>query len=313
MRRRLSIALLLLLSACRPQVETVTVYAPAEDGDHYVNNAVPVFFKGDFYCMWQSSATDEDAPDTHLVYSRSRDGRRWAAPQTLAPGTDSAFASAGGWMAFGDTLVAFVNLLSDIEAGGTAHYCTSADGVAWSALQPVRMADGTPLDGILEQDIHTLPDGRLVGAAHFRPGLKARPIYSVFFRDQASSFRKLAAESHDRGESWTAPRETEIPDGRTKQCAGNLPDGRAFYIGNPVPAKDRTTLAYATSDDGITFSAPVALRTPDDLPPQQYEGKYKTLGYSYPKATLHGNALYVAYSENKERIVITRIPLRCLK
>ena len=352
MRRRLSIALLLLLSACRPQVETVTVYAPAEDGDHYVNNAVPVFFKGDFYCMWQSSATDEDAPDTHLVYSRSRDGRRWSEPQTLAPSADSAFASTGGWMAFGDTLVAFVNLLSDIEAGGTAHYRTSADGVAWSAPQPVLMADGTPLDGILEQDIHTLPDGRLVGAAHFRPGLKARPIYSddpsgrsgwhigriemedrgnqsrgiepslyrrpdgtlvMFFRDQASSFRKLAAESHDRGESWTAPRETEIPDGRTKQCAGNLPDGRAFYIGNPIPAKDRTTLAYATSDDGITFSAPVALRTPDDLPPQQYEGKYKTLGYSYPKATLHGNALYVAYSENKERIVITRIPLRCLK
>ena len=79
MRRRLSIALLLLLSACRPQVETVTVYAPAEDGDHYVNNAVPVFFKGNYYCMWQSSATDEDAPDTQLVYSRSRDGRRWAA------------------------------------------------------------------------------------------------------------------------------------------------------------------------------------------------------------------------------------------
>ena len=151
MRRCLSIALLLLLSACRPQVETVTVYAPAEDGDHYVNNAVPVFFKGNFYCMWQSSATDEDAPDTHLVYSRSHDGRRCAAPQTLAPSTDSAFASAGGWMAFGDTLVAFVNLLSDIEAGGTAHYCTSADGVVWSALQPVRMADGTQLNGILEQ------------------------------------------------------------------------------------------------------------------------------------------------------------------
>ena len=142
MRRRLAIALLLLLSACRPQVETVTVFAPCEDGDHYVNNAVPVFFKGNYYCMWQSSATDEDAPDTQLVYSRSRDGRRWAEPQTLAPGTDSAFASAGGWMVFGDTLVAFVNLLSDIEAGGTAHYCTSADGVVWSALRPVRMADG---------------------------------------------------------------------------------------------------------------------------------------------------------------------------
>ncbi|MBQ9398745.1 MAG: exo-alpha-sialidase, partial [Bacteroidales bacterium] len=115
------------------------------------------------------------------------------------------------------------------------------------------------------------------------------------------------------GESWTAPRETEIPDGRTKQCAGNLPDGRAFYIGNPVPAKDRTTLAYATSVDGITFSAPVAIRTPEDLPLQQYEGKYKTLGYSYPKAFLHGEYLYVSYSENKERIVVTRLAYAKMK
>lgn len=352
MRRSLFLALLLLISACRPQVETATIYTPAEDGDHYVNNAVPVFFKGNLYCMWQSSATDEDAPDTHMVYSRSRDGRRWTAPRPFALCTESAFASAGGWMAFGDTLAAFVNRLSDIESGGTAHYCTSTDGIAWSTLQPVLMADGTPMDGILEQDIHAIGGGRLVGAAHFRPGLKARPIYTddpsgrsgwhigkiemedrgnqsrgiepslyqrpdgtlvMFFRDQASTFRKLASESTDRGESWTAPHETEIPDGRSKQCAGNLPDGRAFYIGNPIPAKDRTTLAYATSNDGVTFSAPVAFRTPEDLPPQQYEGKYKTLGYSYPKATVHGKALYVAYSENKERIVITRIPIRCLK
>lgn len=344
--------LFLLVAGCTPAVETFTVYTPAEDGDHYVNNAVVTWFKGAYYCMWQCSAQDEDAPDTHLVYSRSRDGKRWSEPQILVSNTDSTFSTAGGWKVCGDTLIAFVNSFSEIQAGVTAHYCTSADGVVWSALQPVRMADGTQLNGILEQDIHTLPDGRLVDAAHFSPGLKARPIYSddpsgrsgwhvgriemedrgnqsrgiepslylrpdgtlvMFFRDQASSFRKLAAESHDRGESWTAPRETEIPDGRTKQCAGNLPDGRAFYIGNPVPAKDRTTLAYATSVDGITFSAPVAIRTPEDLPLQQYEGKYKTLGYSYPKAFLHGEYLYVSYSENKERIVVTRLAYAKMK
>lgn len=348
MRRIALFMLLVAVVACeeRAAIRTVTVYEPAAEGDHYVNNAVLTYFKGHFYCMWQSSATDEDAPDTHLVYSRSRDGRRWPAPETLVPCSDSLFASSGGWIVTGDTLVAFVNLLSEMQAGGTAHYLLSADGHTWSAPQPVRMTDGTPLDGILEQDPHRLPDGRLVGAAHFRPGLKARPIYTddpsgrsgwhigqiemedrgtqsrgiepslylrpdgaivMLFRDQASTFRKLAAVSTDRGETWTPPILTDLTDARSKQCAGNLPDGRAYIVGNPTPAKDRTILAIQWSDDGETFTEPLPLRTPADLPPQQYEGKYKTLGYSYPKAFYHNHHLYISYSENKERIVITTV------
>lgn len=337
---------LILLSGCRPPSETFTVWTPTADDDHYVNNAVPVYFKGRFYCMWQSSATDEDTPDTHLVYSGSRNGRKWSKPRTLAPATDSTFASAGGWLTAGDTLVAFINMLSDIQSGGMAWYATSIDGKCWSAPQPVRMADGTPLNGILEQDIHTLPDGRLVGAAHFRPGLHARPVWTddptgrsgwhigliemedrgvqsrgiepslflrsdgmivMLFRDQASSFRKMVSESRDRGETWTEPVVTDIPDNRSKQCAGNLPDGRAFYIGGPGPGKDRTTLAIAWSEDGSNFTDPLPFRTQEDLPPQQYPGKYKTLGYSYPKAIVHDGAIYVAYTENKERVVLTRI------
>ncbi len=344
----LSFLLFLCIAGCTATPETVTVYAPGEDDDHYVNNAVLTYFKGQFYCMWQSSQTDEDAPDTHLVYSTSIDGRQWTAPRTLVPSTDKHFSSAGGWMVCGDTLVAFVNLLSDIQDGGAAYWTSSADGQRWSAIQAVQMEDGSPLDGILEQDIHVLPDGRLVGAAHFRPGLHARPIFSddpsgrtgwhvghidmpdrgnqsqgiepslylrrdnalvMLFRDQASSFRKLASISSDRGVSWTAPALTDIPDARSKQCAGNLPDGRCFYVGNPTPAKDRTTLAIAWSDDGFVFSDPKPLRTPDDLPPQLYPGKYKTPGYSYPKALVLDGAVYVSYSENKERIAITRIPL----
>lgn len=348
MRRIALFLILLAASACgnRTAVSTVTVYEPTAAGDHYVNNAVLTHFHGAFYCMWQSSATDEDAPDTHLAYSRSRDGRQWTEPQTLVPCSDSTIASSGGWIAHGDTLIAFVNLLSDIQAGGTAHYLISTDGLNWSAPAPVLMSDGTPINGILEQDPHQLPDGRLVGAAHFQPGLKARPIYTddpsgrsgwhigqiemedrgnqsrgiepslyqrpdgalvMLFRDQASTFRKLAAVSTDHGETWTTPTVTDLTDARSKQCAGNLPDGRAYIVGNPTPAKDRTTLAIQWSTDGQTFTDPIPLRTPADLPPQQYPGKYKTLGYSYPKAFYHNHRLYISYSENKERIVITSL------
>ncbi|MBR1538097.1 MAG: exo-alpha-sialidase [Bacteroidales bacterium] len=356
MRRILLLISLALAAACGRDtaIRTMTVYEPSAEGEHYGNNAVLTYFKGAFYCMWQSSATDEDAPDTHLVYSRSRDGRHWPAPETLVPCTDSTFASSGGWATCGDTLVAFVNLLTEMQAGGTAHWLVTTDGRHWSEPSPVRMADGKPMEGILEQDPHLVAGSgpgagsRLVGAAHFRPGLKARPIYTddlsgrsgwhigtiemedhgtqsrgiepslyrrpdgavvMLFRDQASTFRKLASVSTDRGETWTTPELTELTDGRSKQCAGNLPDGRIYVIGNPVPAKDRTTLAIQWSDDGRSFTDPIPLRTPQDLPPRRYEGKYKTPGYSYPKAFLHGRHLYVSYSENKERIVITRIKI----
>ena len=330
------------------QVRTVDVYVPDKDGDHYVNNAVMTHFKGRFYCMWQSSAMDEDSPDTHVMYSTSRNCRKWSRPVMLAENTDSTFASPGGWIVHGDTLTAFINVLGDIKTGGTAHYKTSCDGRTWSDMKPVRMADGSSMNGILEQDPHILECGRIVGAAHFKPGLKARPIYTddptgqsgwkvgiiemedrgnqsrgiepslyikpdgtivMLFRDQASSFRKIASESHDNGVTWSKPYITELIDSRCKQCAGNLPEGTAFIVSNPIEAKDRTSLGITFSKDGMEFGNYIMLRTPEDLRPKEYEGKYKTQGYSYPKALIYKNMIYISYSENKEKVVITTIDI----
>ena len=263
------------------QTQTYVIHSPSENDDHYINNVVMTRFKGRFYCMWQSSAKDEDSSDTHVMYSTSRSGKTWSHPQILAHATDTSFASPGGWMVHDGELTAFINIFRDIKTGGTAHYMTSDDGMSWSGMMRVLMDGGCPMDGIMEQDPHIIDGGRIVGAAHFRPGLKARPIYTddptghggwkvgaiemedrgtqsrgiepslfirldgtivMLFRDQASSFRKLAAESKDRGETWTTPYMTELIDSRSKQCAGNLPDGRAFIVGNPATSKDRTTL-----------------------------------------------------------------------
>jgi hypothetical protein len=49
-----------------------------------------------------------------------------------------------------------------------------------------------------------------------------------------------------------------------------------------------------------------------DLPPRQYEGKAKTLGYNYPKAFVHNGWLYVAYSTNKELVEFTKINIKHL-
>ena len=329
-----------------PGAETFVVFRAEEEGPHYANGAVLTAFKGRFYCMWQASERDEDSPDTRLVYAVSADGERWSRPMELAgPGTTS-----GGWWNAGDSLVAYVNVWPEgtDSRGGEAWYRTSGDGVEWAPMRPVRMADGSPMTGILEQDPR-LCKQRIIGAAHFQPGLQVCPIYTdstdgvtgwhkadfpatpyktqtrelepsffqrkdelvMVFRDQTSSFHKLASVSRDNGKTWTKAIETDFPDSRSKQCAGNLPDGTAFLIGNPTGSKDRSILAIATSKDGKTFDQ--AWLIGRDPAPGRYEGKAKTQGFSYPKAIVHGECLYVAYSINKEDIAVTRLPLTAVE
>lgn len=324
--------------------ETILV-TPAE-GERYVNNVLLTAFQGRYFCMWQQSARDEDTPDTHVEYAESPDGRNWGAPKLLAAPTDSCFATPGGWIQREDSLYAVINLISarDRSQGGTAWYLASADGLSWTSRSPLLMADGTPMDGILEQDPLTLSTGRTVGAAHFRPGTQVYPIYTddpsvlrgwkkalfpegegkplepsqletpggelvMFFRDQASSFRKLYSISTDRGASWSAPVLSDIPDSRSKQCAGTLPDGRAFWVGNPTGSKSRKNLVLALSQDGYHYTEAYLLRGAGDLPAQRYPGKYKTLGYSYPKAFVGEDALWVSFSIHKEDAAIVRVDI----
>ena len=47
----------------------------------------------------------------------------------------------------------------------------------------------------------------------------------------------------------------------------------------------------------------------NDLSPKRYEGRYKTVGYSYPKAIIWQDKLFVCYSTNKEDVECTMIPL----
>jgi len=237
--------------------------------------------------------------------------------------------------------------------GGETRYITSTDGEHWSDMRPVMMANGKVMRGVLEQDPLRLTNGSLVGATHFQPGLHLCPVITsdcsghsgwqrsafegkdqgkqsrelepsqyirpdstlvMVFRDQSSSFHKLVSFSSNYGLSWTKPAVTAIPDARTKQCAGNLPDGRAFMVCCPVAKKQRWPLVLLLSNDGKMFDKTFLLRSGSatDLPPRQYEGKAKTLGYNYPKAFVHNGWLYVAYSTNKELVEFTKINIKHL-
>ncbi|MBO5915640.1 MAG: exo-alpha-sialidase, partial [Bacteroidales bacterium] len=119
------------------------------------------------------------------------------------------------------------------------------------------------------------------------------------------------AVSKDRGETWSKAQKTNMPDARTKQSAGNLPDGTAFMAGNPVSNKRRVPLVLTLSSDGNVFNQAYLLRSDDDIQALRYPGKAKSSnsGYSYPKSMVAGDYLYVSYATNKEDIQFTRVPL----
>jgi hypothetical protein len=133
----------------------------------------------------------------------------------------------------------------------------------------------------------------------------------MVFRDQNSSFRKMVSLSHDRGETWTEPTVSNIPDARVKQSAGNLSDDIAYLVGNPTGANRRYPLVALFSHDGIRFDKAILLRAGgSDLQPQRYPGKAKTLGYNYPKSIVYYGRLYVAYATNKEDVECTIINIK---
>jgi hypothetical protein len=336
-----------------PGTQSFVVFRPGPGTDKFANGVVPAAFKGRLYVQWQSSARDEDSPDTHVVYATSADGEHWSRPQALAA-AGPAMRSSGGWWTDGETLVAYVNVWPDgfrSGKGGYTEYMTSIDGEHWSAPRRVTGADGKPVDGIIEQDPHRLSSGRIVTAFHMRPGMIVAPFYTddslavsgwrrgrmqnlphagtvsreiepslflggdclvMVFRDQAESFRVLAAKSCDAGESWTTPTLTDMPDARAKLSAGNLPDGTAFLVNAPSGNKVRMPLAISLARDGAHFTRAFLLRDEASLPALVYPGKYKRLGFHYPKSTLWNGYLYVGYSSNKETVEVTRVPVASL-
>lgn len=336
--------------------ETARIFSPTDASDRFSNGVVLMPFKGKLYAQWQSSPRDEDSPDTWVAYAVSRDGAAWSAPRVLEPrGQGGRMHSSGGWWTDGKRLVAYINVWPtgfQSGEGGYTQYRVSRDGERWSAPKRVMGADRKPVEGIIEQDPHTIENGRIVTAFHTRPGMIVAPHYTddplgirgwrrgriallpndgkvsrelepslfsrggclvMVFRDQASTYRQLASESCDAAASWTTPAITDMPDARAKQSAGNLPDGTAFLVNAPRGDRVRIPLAITLSRDGRTFDRAFVLRGETDLQPRRHEGLYKRAGYHYPKSVIWGGHLYVAYATNKEDVELTRIPLSHLR
>ena len=115
------------------------------------------------------------------------------------------------------------------------------------------------------------------------------------------------SESYDDGVTWTEPYPTNFTDCWAKFQFGRLPDGRFFYLGNPVPDSGRNPLVLSLSENGTDFSDWYLLQTEGYR--QQFPGLYKSGVYGYPHGIVEGDSLYVIYSKHKEAIDVMRISL----
>ena len=185
----------------------------------------------------------------------------WSPPKNLSSPIEGYFCTSGGWISTEDSLIAFINVFNNEnfkKFGGITQFRESFDGKNWQEQKNITMYDNTPLTGIFEQDPHKLPDGRIINAAHFQPGLKLCPIYTddptgktgwkkgnfeytengdqsaelepsfflqndgtlvMVMRDQKNRYISLASKSDDGGETWSKSMITNMPDSRAKQCA----------------------------------------------------------------------------------------------
>ncbi|MBS3764051.1 MAG: exo-alpha-sialidase [Planctomycetes bacterium] len=131
--------------------------------------------------------------------------------------------------------------------------------------------------------------------------------YVRLYRDLGDprSGMNYAQFSFDDGSTWTKPVQTNFPDACSRSAAGQLPDGTAYVINNPGHGRDPLVISLA--EDGLTFDQHAVIVA--NAPPKRYEGRWKGIGFQYPRATVADDNLFVIYSINKEDVEIARIPL----
>lgn len=131
-------------------------------------------------------------------------------------------------------------------------------------------------------------------------------VIHVPLRSTGSQFRHRLwlTESRDHGVSYSAPVETEFSDTNAKFQFGRLPDGRFFYVGNPVGA-DRTPLVLSLSRDGVNYDRNLLLGEQPYAMAQS--GRAKGGEYGYPNVLLHAGWLHIIVSRQKEGIEVLRV------
>lgn len=224
----------------------------------------------------------------------SRDGANWSQPTKVAAGfyIEAPRLLSNGRLFLGGEHAG--EIWKSHQARMRLLYSDSANGIdGWkqAAIDPVSAeANGLKVFGYTEPCPFIRKDGTVVCP----------------FRNQSGSL--YASVSRDNGKTWSVPQQTDFPDSMARFDTGRLPDDRIYVINNPGPGRmNRSLLTIALSGDGIVFDRAWIIR--GEPTTQRFKGKGKRDGWQYPSSLVWKNSLFVAYSVNKEDVVVTRIAL----
>lgn len=235
----------------------------------------------------------------NAVYARtSSDGNSWSEPQKVASGF---FIEAPRSLANGRLFL------------GGEHA-----GENWKTHQVrMRLLFSDASDGISDWQDAAIdpaaaePNGlKVFGYTEPSPFVRKDGVIVCSFRNQSGFL--YASESSDNGETWSVLIQTNFPDSMARFATGKLPDGRIFLINNPGPGRmNRSLLTIALSNDGSVFDRAWLIRSEPTT--QRFDGKGKRDGWQYPSAVVWRDALWIAYSVNKEDVSLTRISLEAFQ
>ena len=116
-------------------------------------------------------------------------------------------------------------------------------------------------------------------------------------------------DSADNGETWSMPKPTSFSNCNAKFQFGRLPDGRFFYLGNPIDGK-RSPLVLSLSSNGVNFNQHFILG--ENHYERRQPGRYKSGEYGYPQALVHDGYFNVIVSRQKEAVEVLRVKLSAL-
>lgn len=149
-----------------------------------------------------------------------------------------------------------------------------------------------------------------------RKSEQALSFYTVDEGEMVGVFKRgLSSVSRDDGSTWenVTPNPT-IRTGMGKVWGQRTSDARFALLYNPTPdSQHRWPIAIATGEDGHVFDRLRAVTGP--MSPQRYGGLDKNLGPQYMRGICERNPqtpdgdIWLAYSNNKEDIWISRVPV----
>lgn len=321
--------------AQQSNVTTATIYAAVDNVSEFNLHPYLEYEEDLFWSMWSTGVgPDEDDDGQRVRYATSADGLTgWGASVgyiTPAPPSGFRYIARGFWKR-NDEFLALVSLDEYDEGYFGASLELHAyiwNGSSWGFDQvvavgyinnfpPVLLPGGDWIMAVRDVDGDIFYARGDIGSWAYESAdegsanlnepnvnIHSNGVVSATFRTQDGP-TIWRAISTDGGESFPPPKATNFIDARSKHFILELEDGRSVMASNISAPLDRTDLHLSVSEDGLTFDrVRILINTATSI---QFPSSAKVPGYMYPHKKERGGYLYVAYSRNKEDIMISRV------